>query len=183
MGGLLVNTILGSNNPGTNFFGAIMDAGHNLSSDNSCHFTNLGSMTNTDPKIGPLTDNGGPTLTMALLPGSPAIGAGSAADAPATDQRGVTRPQGLQVDIGAFEYQYPCNPFFTCATVQGATNCKIQFVGVTSNLTLTLQASTNLLTWFDVTNFTANPNGMFQCFDPITNGMQSRFYRLKSGTP
>src|ERR1035437_6455149 len=40
----------------------------------------------TDPKLGPLADNGGPTLTMALLPGSPAIDAGNTSLAPATDR-------------------------------------------------------------------------------------------------
>ena len=57
-----------------------------------------------DPKLGPLANNGGPTLTMALLPGSPAIDAGNTSLAPATDQRGFPRPAGLAADIGAFEY-------------------------------------------------------------------------------
>ncbi len=57
-----------------------------------------------DAKLGPLTHNGGPTLTMALLPGSPAIDAGNTSLAPATDQRGFPRPAGLAADIGAFEY-------------------------------------------------------------------------------
>jgi len=57
----------------------------------------------SDPKLGPLADNGGPTLTMALLPGSPAIDAGETALAPATDQRGFPRPVGLAADLGAFE--------------------------------------------------------------------------------
>ncbi len=56
-----------------------------------------------DPLLGPLTDNGGPTWTMALLPGSPAIDAGDDANCPATDQRGMTRPQGAHCDIGAYE--------------------------------------------------------------------------------
>ncbi len=58
--------------------------------------------------LGPLADNGGPTWTMALLPGSPAINAGSNALIPAgitTDQRGVARIIGGIVDIGAFELQ------------------------------------------------------------------------------
>ena len=54
-----------------------------------------------DPKLGPLQDNGGPTFTHALLPGSPAIDAG-ATDL-TTDQRGLPRPIGLDPDIGAFE--------------------------------------------------------------------------------
>jgi CSLREA domain-containing protein len=56
-----------------------------------------------DPKLGPLALNGGPTRTHALLLGSPAIDAGSTADCPATDQRGVSRPQGAGCDIGSYE--------------------------------------------------------------------------------
>jgi hypothetical protein len=56
-----------------------------------------------DPSLGPLQDNGGPTWTMALLPGSPAIDAGVAVAGVTTDQRGVARPQGVAPDIGAFE--------------------------------------------------------------------------------
>jgi CSLREA domain-containing protein len=56
-----------------------------------------------DPKIGPLALNGGPTRTHALLLGSPAIDAASTPDCPATDQRGVLRPQGAACDIGSFE--------------------------------------------------------------------------------
>ncbi len=62
-----------------------------------------------DPMLGPLADNGGPTKTMALGPGSPAIDAGTAVftgiDIPGEDQRGVSRPRGSGYDIGAFEYE------------------------------------------------------------------------------
>jgi fibronectin-binding autotransporter adhesin len=58
-----------------------------------------------DPLLGPLADNGGPTQTMALLPNSPAINAGMAISGITTDQRGVTRPQGLGWDIGSYERQ------------------------------------------------------------------------------
>jgi hypothetical protein len=57
-----------------------------------------------DPMLGPLQDNGGPTLTMAELPGSPAIDAGFfLLDQTATDQRGDPRVQGLAPDAGAYE--------------------------------------------------------------------------------
>lgn len=56
-----------------------------------------------DPKLGPLADNGGPTLTIAPAVDSPARDAASAASCPATDQRGVSRPQGSGCDIGAYE--------------------------------------------------------------------------------
>ena len=106
-GGVMVNTLLATNSPGGNASGPIVDAGHNLSSDASCAFTNPTSLNSTDPMLGPLADNGGPTLTMALLPGSPAIGAGDPLSAPPTDQRGVPRPPGLAADIGAYEFVPP----------------------------------------------------------------------------
>jgi hypothetical protein len=83
---LLANTIVA--NPGTNCAGVpLVSSGHNLSSDGS-----------------PLQDNGGPTFTQALLPGSPAIDAAYPfCPPPTTDQRGVNRPQGAACDIGAYE--------------------------------------------------------------------------------
>jgi predicted outer membrane repeat protein len=54
-------------------------------------------------RLGALADNGGPTRTVALLPGSPAIDAGVTVQGVTTDQRGVARPQGLGVDAGAYE--------------------------------------------------------------------------------
>ena len=52
-----------------------------------------------------LADNGGPTQTIALVAGSPALDAGTSTGAPSTDQRGVARPQGAGFDIGAFELE------------------------------------------------------------------------------
>jgi predicted outer membrane repeat protein/parallel beta-helix repeat protein len=60
-----------------------------------------------DPLLGPLQDNGGFTQTMALGASSPAIDSGDDTNCPATDQRGVTRPQGAACDIGAYEYEPP----------------------------------------------------------------------------
>ena len=62
-----------------------------------------------DPMLGPLADNGGPTPARALLPGSPAIDAGSVESDDATDQRGgpYRRIVGAASDIGAFEVQTP----------------------------------------------------------------------------
>ena len=54
-------------------------------------------------RLAPLALNGGPTRTHALLAGSPAIDAGAATDCEATDQRGVSRPQGAGCDIGSYE--------------------------------------------------------------------------------
>ncbi|MEP7041981.1 MAG: choice-of-anchor Q domain-containing protein [Dokdonella sp.] len=58
-----------------------------------------------DPLLGPLQDNGGPTLTHALLPGSPAVDHGNNVRSLAQDQRGIgfARVIGAAADIGAFE--------------------------------------------------------------------------------
>ncbi|MCQ3935926.1 MAG: hypothetical protein DPW18_02645, partial [Chloroflexi bacterium] len=56
-----------------------------------------------DPMLGALANNGGFTQTMALSAGSPAIDAGTNSGCPATDQRGIARPFGIQCDIGAYE--------------------------------------------------------------------------------
>ena len=96
----LKNTIVASSS-GVNCInssGSLVDGGGNLSwPDTTCPGLNA------DPLLGPLQDNGGPTQTQALLPGSPAIDAAVLANCPATDQRGVSRPQGAGCDIGAFE--------------------------------------------------------------------------------
>ena len=79
-----------------------------MDSDGTCNLTEPTDLPNTDPLLGPLQDNGGPTETHALLPGSPAIDAGddSIVGEPlllTTDQRGQPRLQGAHVDIGAYE--------------------------------------------------------------------------------
>jgi CSLREA domain-containing protein len=109
----LTNTIVASSTTGADcltLHGVIVDGGYNISSDDSCGFDPAnGSLPNTDPLVGPLQDNGGPTWTYALLWGSPAVDAGDEAPCPKTDQRGVPRPQdgdgdGLALcDIGSFE--------------------------------------------------------------------------------
>ncbi len=78
--------------------------GYNLTDDTSCGFTEVTDLVVADAMLGPLQDNGGPTETHDLLDGSPAIDAGSAdCPPPATDQRGVARPQGAGCDIGSVE--------------------------------------------------------------------------------
>jgi hypothetical protein len=81
--------------------------GFNLDSANSCAFGMSTDLINTNPLLGPLQNNGGPTSTMALLAGSPAIDKGSNPLALAFDQRGpgFARVVGVAADIGAFEVQ------------------------------------------------------------------------------
>jgi hypothetical protein len=83
--------------------GVFRSGGHNLFTDVPAVSLDPTDLTDTDPLLAPLGDNGGPTPTQALLPGSPAIDAGAPVTGVTTDQRGVPRPQGLVPDIGAFE--------------------------------------------------------------------------------
>ncbi|GGW49380.1 right-handed parallel beta-helix repeat-containing protein [Streptomyces xantholiticus] len=96
------NTVNGTVADCQKAFATIASGGHNSDSDGSCRLTAAGDLPSRTPLLGPLTDNGGPTDTAALLPGSPALDA--ARDCPATDQRGVARPQGGACDIGAYEH-------------------------------------------------------------------------------
>lgn len=111
----LRNTIVANSTNG-NCSSSAIDGGNNLESANDCGLTASSSITNTNPALGPLANNGGATLTMALLAGSFAIDKGNDATCPATDQRGVTRPIGAHCDIGAFEapvYIFYVFPFVT----------------------------------------------------------------------
>ena len=97
----LKNTIL-ANNTGGNANGALISLGNNIDSQNTAGLMGPGDQIMTDPLLGVLKYNGGPTKTYALLTGSPAIDAGTATGAPTVDQRGVSRLGAT--DIGAYEY-------------------------------------------------------------------------------
>ena len=79
----------------TNNGGTLASLGSNLSDDASCAatFNQAGDESNVEPLIGPLQNNGGPTQTRALLPGSPAIDGVVGACTVAADQRAVARPK------------------------------------------------------------------------------------------
>jgi hypothetical protein len=101
-----------------NDFGTVTSYGYNVSSDDGGGYLNgSGDQTNIDPLLGPLQDNGGPTLTRALLPASPAINAGdpSFTPPPLYDQRGpgFDRVRNGRVDVGSFEVQEPTRPAAT----------------------------------------------------------------------
>jgi CSLREA domain-containing protein len=87
--------------------------GYNLIGDGNATgaFNQTGDQTGvTDPKLGALANNGGPTQTHALLANSPAMnaipqGTNSCGSTFTEDQRGVSRPQGSACDIGSFELE------------------------------------------------------------------------------
>lgn len=167
----LLNTILAGNSGG-NGASEIVDLGHNLSSDLTCAFTNQGSLNRTDPKLGPLTDQGGPTPTMALLPGSPAIDGGTEAGSPVTDQRGLPRPIGIAPDIGAFEYGSPAWLSITPATEEGFD----LVVRGRRGTTCCLWVSESLLTWAPAATNQLDADGMWALHQPGSGNL--RFYRV-----
>jgi len=117
----LKNTIV-DNNAGGNCSGTIASADHNLSSDASCALAGPADLNGTNPLLGPLAYNGGPTRTHALLAGSPALDAVPVpACSASTDQRGVPRPQGAACDIGAYEERETSTPTRTFSGTPSAT--------------------------------------------------------------
>jgi len=112
---MIQNTILNRGSSGQNISrdrGTVTSLGYNLSDDDGGGFLNgAGDKINTSPLLGPLQNNGGPTFTHALLPGSPAIDAGYPRFRPPPDydQRGCPflREFNGRIDIGSFENQPP----------------------------------------------------------------------------
>jgi len=118
------NTIVANGSGNQNCFRTtpLTSEGNNIDSGSSCGFNGPSDQNNTDPKLGPLLGNGGPTQTHALLSGSPAIDRANDTGCPAADQRGIARPQDgdgsppATCDIGA--YEAPANttpPPSTCS--------------------------------------------------------------------
>ncbi|MBV9311405.1 MAG: CSLREA domain-containing protein, partial [Solirubrobacterales bacterium] len=96
-----------SSGRGANCFSAASSNGYNIENGTSCGFAGTGDL-NADPKLAPTANNGGPGPTRRLLPGSPAIDhVPTSAGCPATDERGVGRPQGAACDVGAYEVAPP----------------------------------------------------------------------------
>jgi subtilisin-like proprotein convertase family protein len=88
--------------------GAITSAGYNVDTGTSCGFSAAGDLSNKDPQLESLRDNGGGTLTRAIAFSSLAVDSADACPPPATDQRGVARPQAIRLqqpkcDRGAYE--------------------------------------------------------------------------------
>jgi hypothetical protein len=113
-----VNTIFKTSASGQNFFnngGTMTSLGYNLGSDDGGgYLTGPGDQINSDPLLGPLQNNGGPTSTQALLAGSSAIDSGNPnfTPPPDYDQRGApfVRVVNNRIDIGAFEVQPTATP-------------------------------------------------------------------------
>jgi len=152
--GELKNTIVAGNAAPSvpDVEGMLVSLGHNLigNGTGSSGFANgaMGDQVGTsgspiDPLLGPLQNNGGPTFTHALLPGSPAVDTGTNALAPATDQRGPGFPRIINgiIDIGAFEAPVCLPPIVNALTNHYACYLSpiVFSVTVTSALPYTVQ--------------------------------------------
>ncbi|MGH9017125.1 MAG: choice-of-anchor Q domain-containing protein [Acidimicrobiales bacterium] len=138
----LAATIVGPSYGGNDCAGTVVDSGYNLDDDGSCGFsTTTGSVSDVNPDLAPVQNNGGPTLTQAPMAGSPALdrippgtnGNGTVL-CPGTDQRGVARPQGSACDIGAVEL-VPGAPAITSpAAVTATVGSPLSFTVTTSGI-------------------------------------------------
>ena len=129
--------------------------------------------------VAPLADNGGPTLTVALLPFSPAIDAANTAAAPSTDQRGFPRPYGPAADIGADEYQGCWPPILRAASPLGPSGPIVLQLAGLSNALVRLLASTTLANWVPIATNQFGADGFLTFRVPLTADRQ-RFFRLVS---
>jgi hypothetical protein len=147
----LTNSIVANNLPGgdgQNFDGAsIISHGYNLDSEGSCHLTAVTDQPGADPLLGPLQDNGGPTFTQALRPGSPAIdaipwGMNGCGTTLYSDQRWQARPEsaGGACDIGAYEVEGTGQALGGWVT--GLTPHSVTCQNITTGHVVTLSAST-----------------------------------------
>jgi hypothetical protein len=147
----VINTIV-ADNSGGNCDGTITSGGHNLDTRDTCGFSGAGDISNMNAGLGPLQDNGGGTETHALPNDSPALEAGDDPTCQKTDQRGVSRPQGLHCDMGAFEAENPVT-----ATPPSVTWTSRPSRTPTSTLTLTdTPTATAQKFLFDPVNFSTD---------------------------
>lgn len=124
-------------NGGGDLSGALTSQGHNLIGTGGSGFA-ASDLVNTDPMLRPLQNYGGTTSTQAPWPDSPAVGyvpGTTGEDFPAADQRGTSRPQGSQADIGAVEVVPPGSALDTVTTATSASGTFGQTVVLTGTLT------------------------------------------------
>ena len=165
------NTIVAGNTAPTysNLYGTITATGVNL--------------TNGAPLLAPLGDYGGPTPTMMLISGSPAIDGCTMGTGFTTDQRGFPRVTGAYADIGAVEGFLNYNPVFFLTDVTKLGNGSIQF-GFTnvSGLIFTVLATTNIAApvnaWSNLGSPVESPPGRYQFTDSQAPNFPRRFYRV-----
>jgi hypothetical protein len=165
-----------------------VEAGSTFVNNNNIIGMLNGTPTGQDPLLGPLGNNGGPTEVFPLLSGSPALGAGTAAGAPPTDQRGFPRPGGGPIDVGAFQAQRPASAPDSYSTPFGQA-LSVPAAGVLANDSLQDPAYPGPLTATLVDppaaaagTVSLNPDGSFT-FTPVAGffGTTTFTYRATDG--
>ena len=179
------NTILkrGASGPNIAINGVQANSfGYNLSDDSGGGvLTHATDQLNTDPLLGPLGENGGPTLTHALLPGSPAIDKGGSFGL-TSDQRGEPRPfdfssignasGGDGSDIGAFEVGPP-----RLSIQKDGNNAVLSWPAYSPNFILYFSSDATAPFWITAGGFPGlNGNEYRHTNGPIAEG---RFFRLR----
>jgi hypothetical protein len=198
------NTLLASN-AGGNCADVVASSGFNLADDTTCGLANTGDHQGAafNPRLSPLQNYGGPTATLLPGPGSPAIDSGTGVNAPATDQRGIMRPQFAAVDIGAVEVTRSDLPILanisTRLAVQTGDNALIggfiitgtqskkviiraigpslPFPGVLADPTLELYQGNTLLESNDNWMDSPNKQAIIDSTIPPTNNLESAIVR------
>ncbi|MBA4371352.1 MAG: hypothetical protein C0402_00650 [Thermodesulfovibrio sp.] len=137
----ITNSIIASNSGavGPDVYGSINSQGYNLigaAAGTTINGDTTGNIIGVAPLLSPLGNYGGPTQTMALLPGSPAIDAGTNSGCPTTDQRGMTRPYNTACDIGAVESRG-----FTLTISGGDNQSAVINTSFASDLAVTVNAN------------------------------------------
>jgi hypothetical protein len=184
IGGALLNARASGKNIVSLGESTVISFGYNLSSDDGSGFlTATGDQINTDPMIGPLQDNGGPTSTHALLSDSPAIDQGKNLSASSTAQRGFPRTLDIAgianaaggdgTDIGAIESQDAHLRLRDFGIVSGQYGFNL--IGPFSQIIV--EASTNLRNWTPLATNTLGDNPL-RFNDPIAPALP-RFYRAR----
>ncbi len=180
-----INCIFARNST-NDFQGPLTSQGYNLIQNPvACAITgnSTGNLLSVDPLLGPLQDNGGPTWTHALLAGSPATDAGAVLGASATDERGVSRPQGQRPDIGAFEVVCPeCGPLLITQCHRNADGSVQLTASGTPGDECKVLGSPDALAWSQVGSAT-NVAGTLSFTDTTSAGVPNRFYRLQKVGP
>jgi len=177
---MIRNSIIANTGFGGDTWGTLTDAGYNICSDSTANFSAMGSLNNTDPLLGPLADNGGPTPTMLLLTGSPALDV-IPTGFPPVDQRGVTRPQGVAADIGAVEDSQSRRVSSQIVFNPSRTEVGI-VIQATAGSSYRLLASPDLVNWTTVgriVSLSTNSTGPVQFTQPILPVSQ-QFFEVES---